>query len=156
MDLLTYHRHIHEKIWFQRLVSQSSLAAVGDTSSIGACDSLNSCKGILASLIHEDGPSSPGSLSSLPSSSRKELIMRSQAENLVRNVLLHQISNALEESEAHFNRPTYFSPRRKTLVGLDNERNLLRELLGGNCRKRVSFEGRKERGQSLDLKYFIH
>ncbi|VUZ42094.1 unnamed protein product [Hymenolepis diminuta] len=132
-------------------VSQSSLAAVGDTSSIGAYDSLNSCKGILASLIHEDGPSSPGSLSSLPSSSRKELMMRSQAENLVRNVLLHQISNVLEESEAHFNRSTYFSPRRKTLVGLDNERSLLKGLLSGNCRKHVSFEGRKERGQSLDL-----
>lgn len=76
--------------------------------------------------------------------------MRCQAENLVRNVLLHQISNALEESDVHFDRPAYFASRRKTCVGLDNERTLLRGLLGGNYARQVSFDGRRERGKSVE------
>ncbi|KAL5112975.1 Voltage-gated hydrogen channel 1 [Taenia crassiceps] len=131
-------------------VSQSSLAA-GDTCSSNAYDSLNSCKGMLTSLTHEDVASSPGSLNSLPTLSRKGLMMRSQAENLVRNVLLHQISNAIEESEAAFYHQHCFSPRRKNSGTERPERTLLKGLFGGAYRKQVSFEGRKERGKSLDL-----
>ncbi|VDM18631.1 unnamed protein product [Hydatigera taeniaeformis] len=131
-------------------VSQSSLAA-GDTCSSGAYDSLNSCKGMLTSLTHEDAASSPGSLNSLPTSNRKELMMRSQAENLVRNVLLHQLSNAIEESEAAIYHQHGFSPRRKNSGPERPQRSLLKDLFGGAYRKRVSFEGRKERGKSLDL-----
>ncbi|KAH9285685.1 Voltage-gated hydrogen channel 1 [Echinococcus granulosus] len=131
-------------------VSQSSLAA-GDTCSSGAYDSLNSCKGFLTSFTHEDGASSPGSLSSLPSSSRRELMVRSQAENLVRNVLLHQLSNAIEESEAAFCHQQCFSPRRKSSGPERPERRLLKGFLGGAYHKQVSFEGRKERVKSLDL-----
>ena len=130
-------------------VSQSSLA-MGDTCSSGACDSLNSCKGMPNFLIHEDGPSSSASLSSLPSSSRKELIMRSQAENLVRNVLLHQISNAIEESETALCHQQYASPRRRTYVPDGQEKSLLKGLFTNAYRKQVSFEGRRERGKSLE------
>ncbi|KAM7541470.1 hypothetical protein Aperf_G00000038876 [Anoplocephala perfoliata] len=130
-------------------ISQSSLAVAGDTSSIDAYDSPNSCKGIQASLVHEYGSSSLGSLNSLPSASRKELTVRSQAENLVRNVLLHQLNNAIVESGAH-GRSTHFSSRRKNYSTAATERNLFRGLLGRADRKQVSFGGRRERGKSLD------
>ena len=76
--------------------------------------------------------------------------MRSQAENLVRNVLLHQISNAIEQSEAAFCRQQYASPRRKTCGPDGQERNLLKGLFNSTYRKQVSFEGRRERGKSLE------
>ncbi len=66
--------------------------------------------------------------------------MRNRAENLVRNVLLHQLTNAIEESEAALSRQ--MSPRRSKGESEFGDRSVLKGLLGGHYRKQVSF-GRK-------------
>ncbi|VDL88793.1 unnamed protein product [Schistocephalus solidus] len=116
-------------------LTNSGLFLSRENISGGACDSLNSGSRVSmkTNSLNSNELFSCGE-NNAPSNnySKKAQLMRSRADNLVRNVIMRQMSNALEEAQDSPRRRFGLFKDHKQLVKLEGDNGPLKNLISGN------------------------